>query len=152
MVTSSETGLRWGKAITNSILFISFSNAVLKPCSFSVLFNFTVARNSCQPGLNDCSQHATCTAEGASYSCQCNKGFTDNSPQVPGRVCQQKLNLPSRNCFLSLSLFIFLKKKALKICIQGLFPHLTLRQVVVLYDYLHWPLVDWILYENGYHS
>ncbi|NWQ77787.1 UROL1 protein, partial [Columbina picui] len=51
------------------------------------------ARNSCQPGLNDCSQHATCTAEGASYSCQCNKGFTDNSPQVPGRVCQQNQNL-----------------------------------------------------------
>ncbi|NWH28165.1 UROL1 protein, partial [Grus americana] len=57
---------------------------------------FIEARNSCQPGLNDCSQHATCTAEGASYSCQCNKGFTDNSPQVPGRVCQQKLNLPSQ--------------------------------------------------------
>ncbi|XP_013036693.3 uncharacterized protein [Anser cygnoides] len=54
------------------------------------------ARNSCQPGLNDCSQHATCTAEGASYSCQCNKGFTDNSPQVPGRVCQQKQNPPSQ--------------------------------------------------------
>ncbi|NWW85309.1 UROL1 protein, partial [Rhynochetos jubatus] len=54
------------------------------------------ARNSCQPGLNDCSQHATCTAEGASYSCQCNKGFTDNSPQVPGRICQKKQNLPSQ--------------------------------------------------------
>nr|XP_021140509.1 uncharacterized protein LOC110357374 [Columba livia] len=50
------------------------------------------ARNSCQPGLNGCSQHATCTAEGASYSCQCNEGFTDNSHQVPGRVCQQKQN------------------------------------------------------------
>ncbi|NXE82427.1 UROL1 protein, partial [Cochlearius cochlearius] len=54
------------------------------------------ARNNCQPGLNDCSQYATCTSEGASYSCQCNKGFTDNSPQVPGRVCQQKQNLPSQ--------------------------------------------------------
>ncbi|NXI95515.1 UROL1 protein, partial [Psophia crepitans] len=53
------------------------------------------ARNSCQPGLNDCSKHATCTAEGASYSCQCNKGFTDDSPRVPGRVCQQKQNLSS---------------------------------------------------------
>ncbi|NXK99598.1 UROL1 protein, partial [Mesembrinibis cayennensis] len=53
-------------------------------------------RNSCQPGLNDCSQHATCTTEGASYSCQCNKGFTDNSPQVPGRVCQQKQHLPTQ--------------------------------------------------------
>ncbi|NWW43525.1 UROL1 protein, partial [Pedionomus torquatus] len=52
------------------------------------------ARNSCQPGLNGCSQHATCTAEGATYSCQCNKGFTDNSPQVPGRVCQRKQDLP----------------------------------------------------------
>ncbi|NXV87705.1 UROL1 protein, partial [Calonectris borealis] len=57
---------------------------------------FIEARNSCQPGLNDCSQHATCTVEGASYSCQCNKGFTDDSPQVPGRVCQQKQNLPSQ--------------------------------------------------------
>ncbi|NXX17974.1 UROL1 protein, partial [Podargus strigoides] len=51
------------------------------------------ARNSCQPGLNDCSQHATCTAEGASYSCQCNQGFTDKSPQVPGIVCQLMQNL-----------------------------------------------------------
>ncbi|NWY58151.1 UROL1 protein, partial [Chionis minor] len=55
------------------------------------------ARNSCQPGLNDCSQHATCNAEGASYSCECNEGFTDNSPQVPGRVCQQNQNLPSQD-------------------------------------------------------
>ncbi|NXV76167.1 UROL1 protein, partial [Atlantisia rogersi] len=55
------------------------------------------ARNSCQPGLNDCSQNATCTPEGASYSCQCNQGFTDNSPQVPGRVCQQKQTLPSQH-------------------------------------------------------
>ncbi|NWX13415.1 UROL1 protein, partial [Aegotheles bennettii] len=54
------------------------------------------ARNSCQPRLNDCSQNATCTAEGASYSCQCNEGFTDNSPKVPGRVCQQEQNLPSQ--------------------------------------------------------
>ncbi|NWV30949.1 UROL1 protein, partial [Grantiella picta] len=55
---------------------------------------FVEARNSCQPGLNDCDQHAACIAEGAKYSCQCNKGFTDKSPQVPGRVCQQ--DLPSR--------------------------------------------------------
>ncbi|NXG01320.1 UROL1 protein, partial [Sakesphorus luctuosus] len=55
---------------------------------------FIEARNSCQPELNDCSQHAACTAEGATYSCQCNEGFTDQSPQVPGRVCQQ--DLPSQ--------------------------------------------------------
>lgn len=111
MVTSSEMEFGWGKAIANSILFISFPNADLKPCSFSVFFNFTSARNSCQPGLNDCSQHATCTAEGASYSCQCNKGFTDSSPQVPGRVCQHDQNLPSGNCFS----YFFLIKKSLKI-------------------------------------
>ncbi|NXQ80760.1 UROL1 protein, partial [Nyctibius grandis] len=61
------------------------------------------ARNSCQPGLNGCSQHATCTAEGASYSCQCNNGFIDSSPEVPGRVCQQKQNLPSKQMTTVLS-------------------------------------------------
>ncbi|NWI13705.1 UROL1 protein, partial [Crypturellus soui] len=58
---------------------------------------FIEARNSCQPGLNDCSKHAICTVEGGSYSCQCKEGFTDNSLQVPGRVCQQKQNLPSQH-------------------------------------------------------
>ncbi|XP_068787314.1 uromodulin-like 1 [Struthio camelus] len=58
---------------------------------------FIEARNSCQPGLNDCSKHAICTAEGGTYSCQCKEGFTDNSLQVPGRACQQKQNLPSQH-------------------------------------------------------
>lgn len=89
-------GFGWGKA--SGTWIISFSDTDLNLCSFSVLFNSTVARNSCQPGLNDCDQNAACTAEGATYSCRCNKGFTDKSPQVPGRVCQR--DLPSRNCFI----------------------------------------------------
>ncbi|KAI1241479.1 hypothetical protein IHE44_0004952, partial [Lamprotornis superbus] len=86
---SSELGFGWGKA--NGTWFTSFPNTDLNLCSSCVLFNSTVARNSCEPGFNGCDQNATCTPEGATYSCQCNKGFTDLSPQVPGRVCQQDL-------------------------------------------------------------
>lgn len=113
MVEFSEMGFKWHKAIANSILFIFFFSAHLKYSSFSILFNHTAARNSCQPGLNDCTQNATCTAEGATYSCQCNEGFTDNSPQVPGRVCQLKQNPPSRKCFISLNCFLSVSFKNL---------------------------------------
>ncbi|NXO53047.1 UROL1 protein, partial [Aramus guarauna] len=87
-----------GENITKTEISDAFTEALNMSTLLKADLKKTVieARNSCQPGLNDCSQHATCTAEGASYSCQCNKGFTDNSPQVPGRVCQQKLNLPSQ--------------------------------------------------------
>ncbi|NXS16199.1 UROL1 protein, partial [Mystacornis crossleyi] len=77
------------------------SDAFTEAFNRSTLFKFDLertvveARNSCQPDLNDCDQNAACTAEGATYSCQCNKGFTDKSPQVPGRVCQQ--DLPSQH-------------------------------------------------------
>ncbi|NXW43447.1 UROL1 protein, partial [Nyctiprogne leucopyga] len=86
-----------GENITKPEISDAFTEALNMSTVLKADLKKTVieARNSCQPGLNDCSQHATCTAEGASYSCQCNKGFTDNSPQVPGRVCQQKHNPPS---------------------------------------------------------
>ncbi|XP_041067205.1 transmembrane cell adhesion receptor mua-3-like [Carcharodon carcharias] len=47
-----------------------------------------VDRNSCQPGLNDCSGNGTCIRQNATYTCQCNAGFRDNSPNVPGRICE----------------------------------------------------------------
>ncbi|NXI64772.1 UROL1 protein, partial [Anseranas semipalmata] len=87
-----------GENITKTEISDAFTKALNMSTVLKADLKKTVieARNSCQPGLNDCSQHATCTAEGASYSCQCNKGFTDNSPQVPGRVCQEKQNPPSQ--------------------------------------------------------
>ncbi|NWU21016.1 UROL1 protein, partial [Dyaphorophyia castanea] len=76
------------------------SDAFTEAFNRSTVFDFDLkqtvveARNSCQPDLNDCDQNAACTAEGATYSCKCNKGFTDKSPRVPGRVCQQDLPSP----------------------------------------------------------
>ncbi|NWX61211.1 UROL1 protein, partial [Promerops cafer] len=86
-----------GQNITKSEVSEAFTGALNRSTVFEVdLRNTSVeARNSCEPGLNDCNQNAACTAEGATYSCQCNKGFTDTSPKVPGRVCQQ--DLPSRS-------------------------------------------------------
>ncbi|NWW18385.1 UROL1 protein, partial [Falcunculus frontatus] len=82
--------------ITKPEVSEAFTEALNRSTLFKVDAKETVveARNSCQPDLNDCDQNAACTAEGATYSCQCNKGFTDKSPQVPGRICQQ--DLPSR--------------------------------------------------------
>ncbi|NXL53512.1 UROL1 protein, partial [Podilymbus podiceps] len=87
-----------GENITKTAISDAFTDALNMSTVLKADLKKTVieARNSCQLELNGCSQHATCTAEGASYSCQCNKGFIDNSPQVPGRVCQQKQNLPSQ--------------------------------------------------------
>ncbi|NWI39380.1 UROL1 protein, partial [Picathartes gymnocephalus] len=86
-----------GQNITKAEVSDAFTEALNRTTVFEVDLQKTVieARNSCQPGLNDCDQNAACTAEGATYSCQCNKGFADKSPQVPGRVCQQ--DLPSRS-------------------------------------------------------
>ncbi|XP_067849438.1 uromodulin-like 1, partial [Heptranchias perlo] len=47
-----------------------------------------VDRDSCQPGLNDCSGNGTCIRLNATYTCQCNAGFTDTSPNTPGRTCE----------------------------------------------------------------
>ncbi|NWV57232.1 UROL1 protein, partial [Daphoenositta chrysoptera] len=79
--------------ITKQEVSDAFTEALNRSTLFDIDLKQTVveARNSCQPDLNDCDQNAACTAEGATYSCQCNKGFTDKSPQVPGRVCQQDL-------------------------------------------------------------
>ncbi|NXX58061.1 UROL1 protein, partial [Scopus umbretta] len=87
-----------GENITKTEISNAFTEALSMSTELKADLKKTVieVRNSCQPGLNDCSQHATCTAEGASYSCRCNKGFTDNSPRVPGRVCQKKQHLPSQ--------------------------------------------------------
>ncbi|NWS01800.1 UROL1 protein, partial [Motacilla alba] len=80
-----------GQNITKSEISDAFTEALNRSTLFEVDLNktFIEARNSCKPGLNDCDQNAACTAEEATYSCQCNKGFTDASPQVPGRVCHQ---------------------------------------------------------------
>ncbi|NXM72083.1 UROL1 protein, partial [Serilophus lunatus] len=86
-----------GQNISKTNISEAFKEALNKSTEFKVDLQKTVieARNSCQPELNDCSPHAACIAEGATYSCQCNEGFTDNSPQVPGRICQR--DLPSRH-------------------------------------------------------
>ncbi|NWV60900.1 UROL1 protein, partial [Malurus elegans] len=85
-----------GQNITKQEVSDAFTEAFNRSTVFDFSLQDTVieARNSCQPGLNDCNQHAACTAEGATYTCQCKEGFTDMSPQVPGKVCQQ--DLPSR--------------------------------------------------------
>ncbi|NXX29038.1 UROL1 protein, partial [Nicator chloris] len=86
-----------GQNITKSEVSDAFTEALNSSTVFDIDLRktFVEARNSCEPGLNDCDQNAACTAEGATYSCQCNKGFTDKSPQVPGKVCQQ--DSPSRS-------------------------------------------------------
>ncbi|NXO21243.1 UROL1 protein, partial [Cisticola juncidis] len=86
-----------GQNITKSEVSDAFIEALNSSTVFKVDLQktFVEARNSCEPGLNDCNQNASCTAEGATYSCQCHKGFTDHSQQVPGRVCQQ--DPPSRS-------------------------------------------------------
>ncbi|NXX79456.1 UROL1 protein, partial [Urocolius indicus] len=87
-----------GQNTTKPEISDAFTEALNMSTELKVDLKSTVieARNSCQPGLNDCSQHATCTAEGVTYSCQCNEGFMDKSPQVPGRVCQQEQYPPSQ--------------------------------------------------------
>ncbi|XP_071422566.1 uromodulin-like 1 [Pithys albifrons albifrons] len=85
-----------GHNLTQPEISRAFTEALNMSTEFDIDLQKTVieARNSCQPGLYNCSPHAACTAKGATYSCQCNEGFTDTSPQVPGRVCQQ--DLPSQ--------------------------------------------------------
>ncbi|NWT80777.1 UROL1 protein, partial [Lanius ludovicianus] len=81
-ITKTEISDAFTEALNSTVFEVDLKKTVVE------------ARNSCQPGLNDCDQNAACTAEGATYSCRCNQGFTDKSPQVPGRVCQQ--DLPSQ--------------------------------------------------------
>uniref|UniRef100_A0A803W4C3 Uromodulin like 1 n=1 Tax=Ficedula albicollis TaxID=59894 RepID=A0A803W4C3_FICAL len=81
--------------VGQNITIPEISDAFIEALNRSTLFKFDLrnisieARNSCKPGFNDCHQNATCTTEGTTYSCECNKGFTDKSPRVPGRICQQ---------------------------------------------------------------
>ncbi|XP_061483558.1 nidogen-2-like isoform X2 [Rhineura floridana] len=42
----------------------------------------------CQPEHNGCSKYAYCIPKDTTNSCQCKPGFWDQSPQVPGRQCQ----------------------------------------------------------------
>ncbi|XP_054611319.1 uromodulin-like 1 isoform X1 [Dunckerocampus dactyliophorus] len=51
--------------------------------------------DECVPGINDCSQWATCTNTWGSYSCTCLDGFMDTNPQRPGRACQASLETTS---------------------------------------------------------
>ncbi|XP_065600106.1 uncharacterized protein LOC136053297 [Cyrtonyx montezumae] len=98
VIVSFSTVLDVGENLTKTEISDAFTEALNMSTVLKADLKKTVieARNSCQLGLNDCSQNATCTAEGATYSCQCNERFTDNSPQVPGRVCQLKQNPPSQ--------------------------------------------------------
>ncbi|NXQ52709.1 UROL1 protein, partial [Anthoscopus minutus] len=85
--------LNVGQNITKSEVSDAFIEALNRTTVFTVDLQstFIEARNSCVPGLNDCDQNAACMVEGATYSCQCKEGFTDKSPQVPGRLCQRDL-------------------------------------------------------------
>ncbi|NXI25345.1 UROL1 protein, partial [Sterrhoptilus dennistouni] len=80
-----------GQNITKSEISDAFIGALNRSTVFHIDYQrtFVEARNSCEPGLNDCHQNATCITKEATYSCRCNQGFTDMSPQVPGRDCQQ---------------------------------------------------------------
>ncbi|NXT97407.1 UROL1 protein, partial [Buphagus erythrorhynchus] len=85
-----------GQNITKQEISDAFIEALNRSTVFVVdLQNTSVeARNSCEPGFNGCDQNATCTPA-PTYSCQCNKGFTDLSPQVPGRVFLPNTNSTS---------------------------------------------------------
>ncbi|XP_021262019.1 mucin-19-like [Numida meleagris] len=98
VIASFSIVLDGGENVTKTEISDAFTEALNMSTVLKADLKKTIieARNSCQPGLNDCSQNATCSAEGATYSCQCNERFTDNSPRVPGRVCQLKQNPPSQ--------------------------------------------------------
>ncbi|XP_046761814.1 uncharacterized protein LOC112530909 [Gallus gallus] len=98
VIASFSIVLDGGENLTKTEISDAFTEALNMSTVLKADLKRTVieARNSCQPGFNDCSRNATCTAEGATYSCQCSEGFTDNSPQVPGRVCRLKQNPPSQ--------------------------------------------------------
>ncbi|NXY35837.1 UROL1 protein, partial [Pomatorhinus ruficollis] len=97
VITDYDIVLDVGQNITKSEISDAFTEALNRSTVFNIddQVTFVEARNSCEPGLNDCDQNAACITDEATYSCQCNQGFTDNSPQVPGRDCQR--DLPSRS-------------------------------------------------------
>ncbi|NXP41183.1 UROL1 protein, partial [Leiothrix lutea] len=93
VITNYDIVLDVGQNLTKSEISDAFTEALNRSTVFEIddQKTFVEARNSCEPGLNDCDQNAACITEEATYSCQCNQGFTDKSPQVPGRDCQQDL-------------------------------------------------------------
>ncbi|NXM61299.1 UROL1 protein, partial [Illadopsis cleaveri] len=97
VITDYDIVLDVGQNITKSEISDAFTGALNRSTVFNIDDGKTSveARNSCEPGLNDCNPNAACITEEATYSCQCNQGFTDKSPQYPGRDCQQ--DLPSRS-------------------------------------------------------
>ncbi|XP_067848344.1 LOW QUALITY PROTEIN: uncharacterized protein [Heptranchias perlo] len=76
--------------VTVSDIKESLTESLNNTQQFAVdLQNTTISdRDSCQPGLNDCSGNGTCIRLNATYTCQCNAGFTDTSPSTPGRTCE----------------------------------------------------------------
>uniref|UniRef100_UPI00398EECF0 complement component C1q receptor-like n=1 Tax=Pristiophorus japonicus TaxID=55135 RepID=UPI00398EECF0 len=88
-VTMLETADTFAKSLNSSQEFdIDLENTIITD------------RDSCQPGLNDCSGNGTCIRLNATYTCQCNAGFTDTSPSVPGRTCEGR-TLPEFNTTLN---------------------------------------------------
>ena len=52
-------------------------------------------------GRNDCHVDATCTDLERGYTCRCNAGFVDQSPNrqlEPGRICVPKPTAPPPEC------------------------------------------------------
>ncbi|OCT93711.1 hypothetical protein XELAEV_18011387mg [Xenopus laevis] len=67
----------------------SFKSALDNSSTFTVdpaSYTFKV-QNACDASVNPCSANATCTSLIGVASCQCNSGFNDTSPSVPGKTC-----------------------------------------------------------------
>ncbi|XP_043556128.1 transmembrane cell adhesion receptor mua-3-like [Chiloscyllium plagiosum] len=67
-----------------------FANSLNRSTEFDIdITNTNIAeRDSCQPEINDCSGNGTCIRQNSTYTCQCNAGFNDTSPDTPGRICE----------------------------------------------------------------
>ncbi|TFK05623.1 L-lactate dehydrogenase A chain [Platysternon megacephalum] len=85
-----------GENVTKTELTAAFTEAFNNSTEFQMDRNGTLIEetNSCETGINSCSEHATCNASGPSYTCQCQAGFTDFSPSVPGRDCREPAGKP----------------------------------------------------------
>ncbi|XP_030404245.1 mucin-17-like [Gopherus evgoodei] len=85
-----------GENLTKTELTAAFTEAFNNSTEFQTDGNGTLIEetNSCETGFNGCSEHATCNVSGSSYSCQCQAGFTDFSPNVPGRDCREPAGEP----------------------------------------------------------
>ncbi|XP_034148932.1 serine-rich adhesin for platelets isoform X3 [Esox lucius] len=74
--------------LSTSAVQISVINA-LNRSALGVDHNSTFVKDAdlCQRGNYACSQNASCVTEGPSYSCNCQAGFYDINPVVPGTDC-----------------------------------------------------------------